>query len=176
VVNEPDQIVLVGLPGAGKSTVGRILAELLGWRFVDLDVEIEQTAYMTVSALFESKGESEFRRLETELTGRLASQSQLVLAPGGGWVMNPANSSLLADALLIWLRVDPETAWQRLRDTSGKRPLLAGADPLQRIQQLAQQRRSRYEQAHAAFDTDKLLPRQIAEMILEWLTRQKKSV
>ena len=174
---EPLQIVLVGLPGAGKSTAGRMLAELLDWRFVDLDVEIERATHMTVAALFESRGEAEFRRLESELTDGLASESRLVLAPGGGWIMNPDNAARLAHgALLVWLRVDPVVALQRLRGSPQQRPLLEVDDPLERLQQLAEQRRAHYEQTHAAFDTDELTPRQVAEMILEWLKRQKNSV
>lgn len=176
-MSEGGQLVLIGLPGAGKSSAGKILADLLDWRFVDLDIEIERATGISVAALFESRGEAEFRRLEAELTQGLASEPRLVLAPGGGWMMNTANVAALdREAILIWLRVAPATALQRLRGTHSKRPLLEVEDPLQRLQQLDAQRRSHYEQAHAAFDTDDLTPRQIAEMILEWLIRQKKSV
>jgi shikimate kinase len=175
VVAESGRIVLVGLPGAGKSSTGSILAELLDWNFVDLDIEIERATDMKVAALFESRGEAAFRELESELTGRLASETRLVLAPGGGWITNPAHLRQLPDALILWLRVDPETALTRLQSTQIKRPLLDVADPLQRMQQLARERQSKYEQAHAVFDTNESTPRQVAETILEWLTKQKKN-
>ena len=171
------QIVLVGLPGAGKSTVGSILADLIGWNFVDLDQAIERDTGLTVAQIFAQLGEAEFRRLEAELTAGLASEKQLVLAPGGGWIANAAlPGMLLQDAVMIWLRVQPQTALARLRATGVARPLLEVPDALRRLQTLFAERRPYYERAHSAFDTDNYTPREVAETILEWLKRQKKSV
>ena len=105
------QVVLVGLPGAGKSTTGQILADQLGWSFRDFDREIEAETGLTVAEIFAREGEKRFRELEAGLTKRLASQHQVVFAPGGGWITNEQLPKLLArDAAIVWLRVQPETA------------------------------------------------------------------
>ena len=168
------QVVLVGLPGAGKSTVGEELAALLGWNFRDFDREIEAEVGLTVAEIFARLGELHFRQLEADLTKRLASQHRVVFAPGGGWITNEALPKLLADdAVMVWLRVQPETALTRLRATGVTRPLLQVPDALARLQTLLEQRRPFYERAKVAFDTDELTPRSVAELILEWLKRQK---
>lgn len=167
------QVVLVGLPGAGKSTVGPILAELLGWSFLDFDREIEAEVGLTVAEIFARAGESRFRELEADLTKRLASHHQVVFAPGGGWMTNQHLSSLLApDALIVWLRVRPEIALARLRATGVTRPLLQVPDALERLQHLLAERSAHYQRAHITFDTDELTPPAVAELIYEWLKRQ----
>lgn len=167
------QIVLVGLPGAGKSTVGKMLADLLGWHFLDFDQEIEAEVGLTVAEIFASHGEKRFRQLEAELTKRLASQHQVVFAPGGGWITNPELPLLLArDAMVVWLRVQPETALARLRATGVTRPLLQVPDALARLQTLRAERENYYERAQVAFDTDELTPREIADTIYQWLKKQ----
>jgi shikimate kinase len=172
VVTE-SQVVLVGLPGAGKSTVGQILAELLGWTFLDFDRSIEAEVGLTVAEIFARHGEDRFREMEADLTKRLASQHQVVFAPGGGWITNQELPALLADATIVWLRVTPETALNRLRATGVTRPLLQVPDALERLRNLLDHRRQYYEQAHIAFDTNELDPRAVAEMIYQWLKKQK---
>jgi shikimate kinase len=176
-VNEPSALVLVGLPGAGKSTVGQILAERLDWTFLDLDAAIEAEAGLSVAEIFQRMGESYFRQLEADLTKRLASQHQVVFAPGGGWITNPVLVELLpAGAVLVWLKVAPQIALTRLRASGVTRPLLQVDDALARVQQLLDQRSSLYQQADVSFETDGYDPHDVAEMIYEWLIRQKKSV
>jgi shikimate kinase len=176
-VSEPTQIVLIGLPGSGKSTVGSILAATLGWQFYDLDTEIEAKHGLTVAEIFAQLGEAQFRRFEADLTQRLASQPQIVLAPGGGWITNPQLPQLLAsDAVLIWLRVQPQTALVRLRASGVTRPLLQVPDALARIQALLDERHASYQRAHYFVDTEDLTPRRVAETIVAWLKRTKKSV
>jgi shikimate kinase len=164
-------LVLVGLPGAGKSTVGPILAKMLAWSFLDLDREIESEVGLTVAEIFAHHGESRFRELEADLTKRLASQHQVVMAPGGGWLTNPDLRTIWRDTLLIWLRVQPETALIRIRATGVTRPLLQMPDALAHLELLLEQRQALYEQAHAAFDTDDLDPRETADMIYQWLKK-----
>jgi shikimate kinase len=170
-VSETQRLVLIGLPGAGKSTVGPILAEMLAWSFLDLDRAIESEVGLTVAEIFAHHGESRFRQLEADLTKRLASQHQVVIAPGGGWITNPELRPVWRDALLIWLRVRPETALMRIRATGVTRPLLQVPDALAHLQWLLEQRQAFYEQAHVAFDTDDLDPREIADMIYKWLKK-----
>jgi shikimate kinase len=175
-VSEPTQIVLVGLPGSGKSTVGNLLAAALGWKFIDLDAEIEAEHCLTVAEIFAQLGEAQFRRFEADLTERLASEMQIVLAPGGGWITNPELPKLLArDHLLIWLRVHPETALVRLRASGVTRPLLQVRDATARMHTLLDERHAFYEQANFSVDTDDLTPHAVAETIVEWLRRPKRS-
>jgi len=145
----PTQIVLVGLPGVGKSTVGPLIAQELSWGFIDFDVVIEREAGCSVSDIFFQRGVEEFRRLESELTARLASRPNLVLAPGGGWILR----NRLPAALLVWLQVEPQTAVQRMGPAAGKRPLMSG-DPLRTVQFLLEERAQLYAQAHIHIDTN----------------------
>jgi shikimate kinase len=161
VAARPEQVVLVGLPGAGKSTVGPLLARRLGWDFVDFDPLIEAEAGMAIPAIFQQKGEAEFRRLETELTARLASVPDLVLAPGGGWVVR----NTLPAALLVWLRVDPEVASLRVGEYASLRPLLQ-PDPLVRMKELLAEREPYYERADIAIDTTGKSPEAVADAVL----------
>jgi shikimate kinase len=171
VRSDASRLLLVGLPGAGKSTVGAILAAKLGWNFLDLDRAIESEVGLTVAEIFARHGEAHFRQLEADLTKRLVSGHQVVIAPGGGWLTNPQLRPLLPDALMVWLRVQPETALVRLRATGVTRPLLQVPDALARLQSLLTERSAIYAQAQIAFETDDLDPRTIADMIYEWLKK-----
>ena len=92
-----DLIVLVGLPGAGKTTVGRALAKRLGWDFLDLDAAIEEFAGQRVAGIFADRGESAFRAMERDLTAGLVQRTEIVVAAGGGWMANSAAVALLRD-------------------------------------------------------------------------------
>ena len=160
-VKKPEQIVLVGLPGAGKSTVGPLIARRLGWRFIDLDHEIEATSGMRVRDIFEQRGEAEFRRLETELTNRLASEPNLVISAGGGWMLH----NHLPNAKVVWLYVTPEEAATRLGDSVKSRPLLK-ADPIKRLEQLLNERERFYENADVHIDTEGMNPNAVAVAVV----------
>ena len=145
-------IALVGLMGVGKSTVGRRLARRLGLPFADGDDEIESAAGMTVSDIFASLGEGEFRAGEARVMRRLLEGPQLVLATGGGAMLNAETRALLkARAVTVWMRADLETIAQRVarRDT---RPLLRGRDPLEALRTLAEARYPVYGEAHLTVD------------------------
>jgi shikimate kinase len=120
---EPGRVVLVGFMGAGKSTVGPLLADLLGWRFLDLDDQIEERAGITVARFFAERGEPAFREAERQAAEDLVDRRETVLATGGGAFAQPATrEALRRNAVTVWLRVDLTTALRRLpRD--GARPL-----------------------------------------------------
>jgi shikimate kinase len=120
-------IYLVGFMGSGKSAVGRLLAEALGWQFADLDADIEALQKMPITDIFETRGEAGFRRLETEALAQrvrtIESGTATVLALGGGAFAQQPNVELIADrGISIWLDCPVETAWQRVSAAS-HRPL-----------------------------------------------------
>ncbi len=103
-----NRIVIIGMPTSGKSSIGRLIAAHFGLDFYDLDAEIEAAAGMTIEAIFRTKGESEFRRIETEVTGKMAKVCNAVLATGGGIVTKPDNMALLKqpDSLVLYIHRD----------------------------------------------------------------------
>lgn len=164
----PRLIVLVGLPGAGKSTVGRMVAERLGCAFVDLDRMIESEAGMPIAAIFASEGEEGFRARERAATRRIATrEGPLVLAPGGGWAEDPANlQSLGARALSVHLRVSVPVALARLAGSHEVRPLLGGPDPAFRLEELRRRREPAYLQSRHTISVDSLTPDEVATSIV----------
>jgi shikimate kinase len=151
----PHRIVLVGFMAAGKTTVGRRLAELLGWEFLDFDEEIERRLELSVAEIFRVFGEPYFRQCEADLTREVAASTGMVLAPGGGWITQPELlERLRPGGVIIWLRVSPEEAVRRASGALSHRPLLAGEDPLERAQSLIARREPLYAQADLAIDVD----------------------
>ncbi|WP_442881342.1 shikimate kinase [Brevundimonas sp.] len=145
-------IALVGLMGVGKSTVGRRLAKRLGLPFADGDVEIEAAAGMTVSDIFAQLGEAEFRAGEARVMKRLLEGPRMVLATGGGAILNEDTRAALKDrAVTVWMRADLKTVAERVqrRDT---RPLLRGRDPLQALTAMAEVRYPFYGLADVTVD------------------------
>jgi len=131
--------------GAGKTTVGKRLAGSLGWRFVDLDQEIENSTGVSVATIFEIEGEAGFRRREAQALARIANASQQVVATGGGVILNPLNRMRLAVGIVVYLHAAPDMLFARTRHDKN-RPLLQVADPLARIAQLTQQRDPLYRE------------------------------
>jgi shikimate kinase len=151
--------VLVGLMGAGKSSVGRRLAALCGREFVDLDEEIRRVAGRGIGELFAERGEAGFRAREAAATLALAarirdSRSRLVIAAGGGWMANREARTALPDAETVWLKVDPVEAARRLAGSDATRPLLDGYDPADRLTKLLAERLPAYGQATYTVDTN----------------------
>jgi shikimate kinase len=150
-------LILIGLPGCGKSTVGRAVAERLGRGFLDFDQEIERRQGKTIAEIFGEKGEGHFRELERLLTEELQQMGNMILAPGGGWVINPDVVRLLRPpSRLVYLRVRPETALKRLGSERTTRPLLMRPDPLGEIRRLLQSRQSAYESADHVIESELL--------------------
>tara|TARA_B100000949_G_scaffold179976_1_gene161070 strand:- start:2248 stop:2829 length:582 start_codon:yes stop_codon:yes gene_type:complete len=140
-------VALVGLMGAGKSTVGRRLADALGRQFYDSDDEIEKAAGLSISDIFALHGEAEFRRGEQRVLERLLSEPPHVLATGGGAYLNPDTRTLLRQhAITIWLNADLETLWRRV-SKRGHRPLLKADNPKGVLSRLLDERAPIYEKA-----------------------------
>ncbi len=160
-------IWLLGMMGAGKSSVGRALARELGLPFFDTDAEIECRAGCAVSEIFAREGEPRFRELEREAVARLAG-ARAVVALGGGAPAEAAVAELLrATGVRVYLRASPAQLLERLGDAAG-RPLLAGRDAagrLARLEQLAALREAAYAAADEVIDTDGLDPEQVAARV-----------
>ena len=168
----PDNIFLVGLMGAGKSTVGRILARRLGKRFVDTDHEIEKRNGVTIPVIFEIEGEDGFRRREQEVLADLAQEQDLVLSTGGGIVLKPENREVLRNhGFVVYLNARPELLAERTRHDR-TRPLLNVEDPLTRLRELHGVRDPLYrEVAHAVVETGRGAPQQVVQAILGEISR-----
>jgi shikimate kinase len=140
-------IALVGMPGSGKSTVGRQLARNLGCRFADSDTELEHTLGCPVRRYFEQHGEPAFRDAEQQVISRLSQETGLVLATGGGSVLRAANRQALAEhCVVVYLKSSPEDLYRRLRHDT-QRPLLQVADPLRRLRELYRERDPLYRRS-----------------------------
>lgn len=148
-------VILVGLPGCGKTTVGRAVADRLNRPFVDLDEEIERREGESIGQIFGERGEAYFRELERQLTQELRACGGMIVSSGGGWVANPGLVSLLRPpGRLIYLKVRPETALERLGANRSLRPLLSRPNPLGELKRLHVARRSGYESADWVVDTE----------------------
>ena len=133
-------VYLVGMMGAGKSTVGRLLARRLKLRFLDCDDEIERRCGVKIRLIFEIEGEARFRARESEVLADLTTLQGIVLATGGGAVLSAENRQrLAAHGTVIYLRARPEDLYSRVRHDRS-RPLLASADPLRRLRELHAER------------------------------------
>ncbi|WP_432763535.1 shikimate kinase [Brevundimonas aurifodinae] len=165
-------IALVGLMGVGKSTVGRRLAQRLDLPFIDGDEAIESAARMTVSDIFSQLGEAEFRAGEARVMRRLLDGPPIVLATGGGAVLNPGTRALMRErATTVWLRADLAIVASRVqrRDT---RPLLRGKDPLQALSAMAEVRYPIYaETADLTVDVGAGAHAQAVDAIVTALTK-----
>ena len=149
-------VVLVGFMGAGKSTVGRALAERVTWDFVDLDTRIEAFTGRTIPEIFAEDGESAFRELEARIGREVLAGDHLVIATGGGWAAADGRiEDLPKDVLSVWLRVSPELAVTRVGRQAPGRPMLTGAeDPVAAAAELLARREPRYHRAALHIDTE----------------------
>jgi shikimate kinase len=173
-------LILIGFMGCGKTSVGKRLAKALNQPFIDLDARIEAREGTSIAEIFTSRGEAEFRRIETAVL-RAALQEPGVIATGGGIVTQEANRELLQDASapVVYLRSRPQTLARRIRRQPGVRPLIDGQRTLSlaqtsaRAQELLQTRAPYYEAcATVTVDTDERTLDAVANEILEIVARQ----
>ena len=166
-----ERLILIGFMCSGKSTVGRLVAERLGWDFVDFDEAIERRTGKRIADIFSEDGEEAFRGLEAEASHQVADLRRVVLAPGGGWVTQSDLVDVLRSAShIVWLRVGPETVLERQAGQKGvERPLLAVEDPLATVRSLLSEREPLYQLADAVVDTDGREAEKVAEQVLESL-------
>jgi shikimate kinase len=163
------RIVLTGFMGAGKSTVGRLLAAQLQWRFIDVDDEIEAAFNATIAQLFQQKGEPWFREQEHETIHELISQDSIVLGLGGGAIEDPRTRDILLSAggtTLVHLQATLETVLTRCQGTETVRPVLADRSDLEARYQ---RRLPLYNQAHHTLAVDHLTPEETARSLQQIL-------
>ena len=167
-------VILVGFSGTGKSLVGQEVARLLSWDFVDSDTEIERRTGKPVPRIFAEDGEPAFRAIENQVIGELCQGRHHVISTGGGAVLDPDNRELIKNSgLVVRLDARPETIYSRLKKgqggSAGGRPLLASADPMERIRSLKSEREDHYSKAHRTVHTDDLTMSQVAEVVVRCL-------
>jgi shikimate kinase len=150
-------LILVGLPGAGKTSVARAVGERLGRQVLDFDAEISRREHVSVAEIFASKGEAHFRKLERALTEELRETGGMVLSPGGGWIANGDCLGLLRPpAVAVYLKVRPEVAVARMGAAAAERPLLRHPDPAGEVRRLLEARERLYVQSNHTVSTDKM--------------------
>src|SRR3989440_2338612 len=171
-----ENIYLVGLMGAGKTTVGRLLARRLKLRFLDSDQEIERRCGVKIPVVFEIEGEAGFRAREAHVIAELAALEGIVLATGGGAVLSAQNRQLLAAAgFVAYLRAQPDDLYERVRHDRN-RPLLATPDPLGRLRELYAERDPLYREiADVVIDTGAQGVQVLARELLDKLEVQWKA-
>lgn len=161
-------IALIGFMGAGKTAVGRVLAQKLNKKFVELDSLIEQKAGKPIPDIFQQDGEVAFRELEIEVTKEVSTGKDLVIAAGGGIVLNKINiDRLRKNGITIYLTASPRVTLKRVTSDGGGRPLLEGANPTRTIRELLRFRKPFYERAaDIKIDTSKLDVNSVADQII----------
>ncbi len=162
-------IVLVGMMGAGKTTVGRRLATRLGRHFVDSDEEVEKAAGMTIEDIFAAHGEADFRAGEVRVIARLMKDHDLVLGTGGGAFVNAETRALVkAAGVSVWIKADFELLFQRVQRRSN-RPLLKTANPRQTLQDLIDKRYPIYAEADVTVVSKDVPQDQVAGEVIDAL-------
>jgi shikimate kinase len=166
-------VALVGLMGAGKTTVGRRLAKWLEMPFADSDEEIEAAARLSVADIFDLHGETAFRDLERRVIQRLAGGEPAIIATGGGAFMQETTRSLLLETCcVIWLRASNETLAERATRRPHSRPLLREQPPLEVMKTLSDRRNPVYALAHHCVDADAATHNDTVDALLDVLAKE----
>ena len=160
-------LVLVGMMGAGKTTVGRRLANRLGRRFIDSDEEVEKAAGMSIEDIFKLRGESDFRAGEVKVIARLLKEGEVVLGTGGGAFVNPETRALVkAAAVSVWIKADFEVLFQRVSRRSN-RPLLKNGNPRETLRALMEARYPIYAEADLTVVSREVPQDQVASEVID---------
>ena len=164
-------IALMGFMGTGKTVIGEALAKKLNRKFIELDLLIERKAGKPIPEIFQQDGEIAFRELEIEVTKEIAKEKHLVIACGGGIVLNKINiDRLKKEGVIVYLTASPRIILKRTSSEAGQRPLLKVDDPILTIQELLRFRKPFYERAaDITIDTSKLDIDAVAEQIISKL-------
>lgn len=160
-------LLLIGLPGSGKTSVGRQIARTVGYPFVDIDAVVEVRAGKTIARIFDEEGEPRFRTLDLEETDRALNNEPAIIATGGGWAAQPgALERARAHAVIVYLETPPPTAAARAA-ASDTRPLLQGRHPEGRMEELLTLRAPFYEQADLTVSTQDRTAAAVAAAVVE---------
>ena len=167
-LSTPTNIALIGFMGSGKTSIGKYLARTLGYKFLDSDRLVEKKANCSIAEIFEKQGEKKFRELESAVLKDLFGKKNIVLATGGGAILDPQNRTILRDlGTVVWIHATTDTLFDRaIRDT--KRPLLNVEYPRQTFNELLKKRLPIYEAScHVQIDTTNLSYEPTIESIVE---------
>jgi shikimate kinase len=163
----PRHILLVGLPGSGKSTVGRLVAEALPAPLIDVDMLLVREMGMPISQIFGMVGEPKFRELERDAVNAAQGGAPGVIVPGGGWAAQAGQiEAALSTSLVVYLKCQPVTATTRAGQGEARPVLAGGADPGQRMRTLLEEREPYYKKAHHAVDAERRPAEAIATEIV----------
>ncbi len=163
-------IFLIGFMGAGKTTVGEVLAQKIGYTCVDPDQVLEENAGTTISTIFSEYGEDYFRDLETKTLESISEGEKQVIATGGGVVIKDRNWDIMKEAgLTIYLKAPVEVLYERIKDST-HRPLLQVENPLERARELLDEREHLYQKADLIIDTESMNVDEVAQELIRDLT------
>lgn len=161
-------VFLIGMMGVGKSTLGKLLAKKLQYCFFDTDTLVEQCAGMSVAEIFAKDGEANFRQLEHQVLAEVSAYKQLVVATGGGIVLDKLNWSYLRHGLVVWLDVPVDLLYHRLKASTSERPLLHYENPKAILTDIYHKRRDLYAQSDIQLTIDTLeSPQVVCDRLVE---------
>jgi shikimate kinase len=167
----PRHVLLVGLPGSGKTTVGRLAAQTLGASLIDIDQLLVREMGMPIAQMFGMVGEVKFRQLERDAVRTARTRDGCVIVPGGGWAAQPGElDAARTDSLLLYLKVDARVAAKRT-EQGADRPLLMGVDPEQQIKKLLAEREPFYQLADYVLEAGKRPAEAVAEEVVQHARR-----